>query len=88
MLEFIGLLGSICLAVNYWPQASFAYKHKTAQGVSVYLLIFATLGGLCTLLYVTVTKQYVIIPGSLCGLIGISIVSYYKLRDIFKEAKK
>ncbi len=87
MLEFVGLVGSICFAVNSWPQAWLAYKNKTAQGISLYLLIFATLGGICSLFYVIATKQYAIIPNFLCGLMGILVVFYYKLQDIFKETK-
>ncbi len=87
MLEFVGLVGSICFAVNSWPQAWLAYKNKTAQGISLYLLIFATLGGICSLFYVIATKQYAIVPNFLCGLMGILVVFYYKLQDIFKETK-
>ena len=87
MFEIIGLIGSICFAVNSWPQAWLAYKNKTAKGVSIYLLIFATLGGVCSLIYVTATRQYAIIPNFLCGLMGILVVLYYKLRDIFKGIK-
>ncbi|MBE6444200.1 MAG: PQ-loop repeat-containing protein [Alphaproteobacteria bacterium] len=88
MFELIGLIGSLCFAVNSWPQAWMAYKNKTAQGVSLYLLIFATLGGACSLVYVVATKQYAIIPNFLCGLMGILVVFYYKLHDIFKGAKQ
>lgn len=87
MFELIGLIGSLCLAVNSWPQAMLAYKNKTAQGVSLYLLILATIGGVCSLFYVIATKQYTIIPNFLCGLMGILVVFYYKLHDIFKRAK-
>ncbi len=87
MFELIGLIGSLCFAVNSWPQAWMSYKNKSAQGVSLYLLIFATLGGVCSLFYVVATKQYAIIPNFLCGLMGILVVFYYKLRDIIKGAK-
>jgi uncharacterized protein with PQ loop repeat len=87
MFELIGLMGSLFLAVNSWPQAWMAYKNKTAQGVSLYLLILATIGGVCSLFYVVATKQYAIIPNFLCGLMGVLVVFYYKLCDIFKEKK-
>lgn len=87
MFEIIGLMGSLLLAVNSWPQAWMAYNNKTARGVSLYLLVLATIGGTSSLFYVIATKQYAIIPNFLCGLLGILVVFYYKLHDIFKSAK-
>lgn len=86
MLELLGLIGSFCFAVNSWPQAWLAYRSKTAQGISLSLLVLSTIGGSCSLLYVVVTKQYAIIPNFLCGLLGVLVVLFYKIRDIRKGA--
>lgn len=84
MLELIGLIGSFCFAVNSWPQAWMAYKSKTAQGISLYLLVLSCIGGSCSLFYVIATHQYAIIPNFLCGLMGVLVVLFYKIQDIRK----
>ena len=87
MFETIGLIGSICFAINSWPQAWLSYRTKTAKGVSLLLLIFGTIGGFCSLFYVVATKQYVIVPNFFCGLLGLLVVFYYKIKDIRKGAE-
>ena len=82
MLELMGVLGSFCFAVNSWPQAWLAYKSKTAQGISLSLLVLSTIGGSCSFLYVVSTRQYAIIPNFLCGLLGVLVVLFYKIKDI------
>ncbi|MBE6453849.1 MAG: PQ-loop repeat-containing protein [Alphaproteobacteria bacterium] len=86
MFELIGLIGSICFAINSWPQAWLSYRTKTAKGVSLSLLVLGTIGGLCSLVYVIATHQYAIVPNFLCGLMGILVVFYYKLQDLRKGA--
>lgn len=87
MFEAIGLIGSICFAINSWPQAWLSYRTKTAKGVSLMLLIFGTIGGTCSLFYVVATKQYAIVPNFFCGLLGLLVVFYYKLKDLRKGEK-
>ena len=82
MFETLGLIGSFCFAINSWPQAWLAYKSKTARGVSLLLLVLSTIGGSCSLFYVVATKQYAIIPNFLCGLMGVLVVLFYKIKDI------
>ena len=87
MFETIGLIGSICFAINSWPQAWLSYRTKTAKGVSAMLLIFGTIGGICSLTYVIATEQYAIIPNFFCGLLGLLVVSFYKIKDLCKGTK-
>tara|TARA_R110000868_G_scaffold87240_1_gene244124 strand:+ start:130 stop:402 length:273 start_codon:yes stop_codon:yes gene_type:complete len=79
MMELIGYIGSICLALCAIPQAWLSYKQGHSQGISIYFLLMWTLGELFTLVYVIPMLNAPLILNYSGNVLFLAVIWKYKL---------
>lgn len=79
MLNTIGWVGSICLAICGLPQVYKSWKTKRADDISMLFLILWGLGELLTLIYVFPTFQLPLIFNYVTNIVLIGVIARYKL---------
>lgn len=77
-----GYIASILVSVAYLPQAYQCIKTKSAGDVSAALLVLLKLGMAFWILHALKIKDTPLLISSGFSLIQISIVSWYKFRDL------
>lgn len=87
MLEVIGWVGSIFLAICALPQAIHSYKTKNADGISHGLLWLWYFGELLTLIYISATSfSWPLVVNYSLNLVLLHVVLYYKY--VYGKIKK
>lgn len=81
VMDFVGLIGSLCFAFGSWPQAYQAWKTKKVEGVSLLFTSLCFAGGFCSSIYALLTRQFVMLPNFMVGAAGLAIVIYYQLKS-------
>lgn len=81
-MEYIGWLGSICLALCGLPQAFRCWVDKHADGVSTGFLLLWTIGEVLAAIYVVYLGDAPLITNYLINLISCAIIVRYKFWPI------
>ena len=81
MIELIGWIGSICLALCGLPQAILSIKTKSSKGISLGMLILWQLGECTTLIYIIAHRNYPLLLNYIFNIIIVSIIFYYKIKE-------
>jgi uncharacterized protein with PQ loop repeat len=84
-MEFIGYIGSICLAICGFPQCLLSIKQGHSEGISLNFLILWTLGELFTLLYIVPKKDLPLIVNYSANLVFLGIIWKYKCFPVKKD---
>lgn len=79
MLEIIGWLGSICLAISGLPQAWMSYKEKNSRGISWSFLLLWAFGEIFALTYVWDKLDLPLITNYVTNLLVLAVILYYKI---------
>ena len=80
MIDYIGILGSILLAICGAPQCYTSFKTKNSDGVSALFLWLWGVGEILILIYVMcTTMDPILIVNYVFNLIVVGIIAYYKL---------
>ena len=85
MLETIGWLGGIMLAICGLPQAIKSFREKNSHGISWIFLYLWFFGELLTLVYVVPKGYLPILVNIIANIIFISIIFYYKYFPKIKD---
>jgi MtN3 and saliva related transmembrane protein len=83
MIEAIGFIATIILAVSSLPQVYTTFKEKTTQGLSLTMILMWTIGCLLMLVYVYLTTKQIplMINYSFVSVINcVLLIAYYKYR--------
>lgn len=79
MLEIIGWLGSICLAISGLPQAWMSYKERNSRGISWSFLLLWSFGEIFALAYVWDKLDLPLITNYVTNLLVLGVILYYKI---------
>ena len=83
MLEIIGWLGGILLALCGLPLAIQSYKTKSSAGISGLFLLMWGAGEVFTLFFLLPKSDVLpLLFNYTCNIVFISIVSYYKVKEM------
>lgn len=80
LMEIIGWLGSICLAICGIPQAWQSYKDKHSEGISWSFILLWTFGELFALAYVYDKLDLPLFVNYATNILILSVILYYKIR--------
>lgn len=78
-MDFLGYIGSICLAICSVPQAYMSYKQGHSRGISFGFLFLWTAGEIFTLLYIIPKADIPLLINYLSNLIFLSIIWKYRI---------
>ena len=79
MMEIISWIGSILLAICGLPLAYDAYKTKTSNISTIFLVLWG-LGELFTLIYVIAKEENALTFNYFSNIVFIGIIVYYKFK--------
>lgn len=89
MIETIGWVSQICLAISAIPQAYDCWKRKSAEGISLGMIVLWMIGEVFGLGYVlTVTYPAILWPLVLnytVNTVLVGIICYYKRLDLLDK---
>lgn len=80
LMEIIGWLGSICLAICGIPQAWQSYKDKHSEGISWSFILLWTFGELFALAYVYDKLDLPLFVNYATNILILSVILYYKIK--------
>lgn len=78
----IGYIASVLVTIAYLPQLFEVVKKKHARGMSTALLVILKMAMCCWILHGLKINDYPLILSSALSLIQISIISFYKYKDL------
>jgi len=79
MMDLLGWIGGLCLAVCALPQAVKVYKEKNADGTSHAMLWLWMIGEVCTLLYIVFANfSYPLFINYSLNIVFVAVIFYYK----------
>jgi len=79
LLEIIGWLGSICLAISGLPQAWMSYKDKHSRGISWSFILLWSFGEIFALTYVYDKLDLPLITNYITNILVLGVILYYKI---------
>lgn len=79
MINFIGYLGSICLAICGLPQCILSIKQGHSNGISIGFLILWSLGEIFTLIYIIPKSDLPLLLNYSANIIFLVIIWKYRL---------
>jgi len=79
MIEIIGWLGSICLAVCGLPQAWMSYRDKHSHGISWAFVLLWAFGEAFALAYVYDKLDLPLVTNYLTNILILGVILYYKI---------
>lgn len=88
LLETIGWLGSVCMALRCVPQVMRSFRKGNSKGLSYGLILLWLFGGIFTLIYVVPTGSLPLIFNYSCNIILILILLWYKVFPNKDKKKK
>lgn len=80
-MNFLGWLGSLCLAMCGLPAAIQCYKEKHANGLNYAFLILWTVGEICVLIPVVSMGKIWLVVNYSTNLLFLLIIWYFKLKS-------
>ena len=80
MLDYIGWLGSILLALCGLPQAIESYKTKSSAGLTWGFILMWFIGEIMTFIYIVPTLTWPLIFNYSANIIFLIIIIYFKIR--------
>lgn len=79
MIETIGIIGAVMLALCGLPQAITSVKQGHSDGISTSFITFWLVGEVLLMLYVSVTNPDVILIANYAfNIVLVGIIAYYK----------
>jgi len=78
MLELIGWIGGLCLAICAVPQAIHAYKVKHCNGITSWCLMLWLVGEILTAVYVFPKQDYPLLFNYSINIVCLVIICRYK----------
>lgn len=85
MLEIIGWLGSICLAISGLPQAWMSYKDRHSRGISWSFILLWAFGEIFALGYVWDKLDLPLITNYVTNILVLAVIMYYKINPKDKQ---
>jgi uncharacterized protein with PQ loop repeat len=79
MIEIIGWLGSICLAICGLPQAWMSYRDKHSHGISWAFVLLWAFGEAFALAYVYDKLDLPLVTNYLTNILILGVILYYKI---------
>ena len=80
LIQILGWLGSICLAVCAIPQAWMSYKEKHSEGISFAYLLLWAFGEVFALAYVYDKLDLPLLLNYATNILVLGIIIYYKIK--------
>jgi uncharacterized protein with PQ loop repeat len=80
LIQILGWLGSICLAVCAIPQAWMSYKEKHSEGISFAYLLLWAFGEVFALAYVYDKLDLPLLLNYATNILVLGIILYYKIK--------
>jgi uncharacterized protein with PQ loop repeat len=80
MLNYIGWLGGIFLALCGLPQAIMSYRQGHSKGISLWFLVLWTLGEVFTLIYIIPTLDGPLLFNYISNLLFLVVIWKFKLK--------
>lgn len=81
IINIIGVIGALCLAICAAPQAFASYKNKTSNGVDGLFLFLWTLGEILTFFYVLKTNaDLILLFNYTFNIICLFVIIRYKVK--------
>lgn len=85
MINYIGILGSILLAICSLPQVYQSVKTKSSEGISSMFLLLWGLGEALIIVYVLgTTRDPILLVNYFFNFLFVAIIAYYKLPPKFR----
>lgn len=82
MISFIGIIGSLMLALCGLPQAIQSIKTKSSAGVNSLFLWLWGIGEILLIIYVLKTSNdFILLVNYLFNVLIIGVIAYYKIND-------
>lgn len=82
MMDIIGWIGALMLAVCGLPQCVKSIKDKHSDGISMGFILLWLFGEIFSTIYVIHQKEYPIVFNCLMNLVFVNIILYYKLKKV------
>jgi uncharacterized protein with PQ loop repeat len=79
MMDFVGYLGSICLAICSLPQCIMSIRQGHSEGISKGFLLLWSLGEVFTLIYILPKADIPLLLNYSANIIFLIIIWKYKL---------